>query len=218
MKIVKLSRSTDVPPPEEIAAMIGSIRLFAKDGKVDGDIRKRIDTLPSDKQLADMDAVQVGLLYETVGYLWRKLTGKRISEDRGKEQSTDMDKLDGNYWLLPGEVILHGFNHFSIAKSHRDMICRLLDINPFIFEHAIQKGTDSLINLVLSKGGVRMMVDRANNTVYMQTSEESWPWARNKLKKMYHRHRVAKVLDPSKPYAGWESGITIIVKSQPEQG
>jgi hypothetical protein len=218
VKVVKISRANNIPSAQEMVALIDSIRLSAKSREVDKDVAKMIENLPSSQPvLNDMDETQLGLLYETVGHIWRKLSGQKISDVSIEHHPTDMDKLDGNYWFLPGGMMLHGFNHFSIAKSHRDLICRLLDINPFVFEHKLgSQDHNDLIWLVLSCGGVRVMVERGESKIFMQTTEKSWPWVRDKLKKMYHKKRIVKVLDSETPYEGWSSGITVLVKSQPD--
>jgi len=217
MKVIKIGVAQNEVSAQELAAFVDSIHMFSKEQDIDKDIANMIANLPSTRSITmEMDQVQLRLLRETVGHIWRKLSGNKLTDVKVEQQSTDMGQLDGNYWFLPGEVLLHGFNHFSIAKNHRDLICRLLDINPFVFEHNLQSNPDRLIWLVLSHGGVRTIVDRGKSAIYMQTIESSWPWVRDKLKKMYHKKRLVKVLDPNIPYEGWSSGVSVVVKSQPD--
>jgi hypothetical protein len=90
------------------------------------------------------------------------------------------------------------------------MICSLLDINPIVFEQMLSRqNTSDVIALIVTRGGIRTLIDRQKSEVIMQTNEESWPWVKEKLEKMYHKNKIAKVIDLSVPYTGWESGVTI---------
>jgi hypothetical protein len=218
MIIIKTS-AVNVPDGEELSSYIESIKLHKRsDGdSIDKEISKLIDNLPSRRQVTlDMDDTQRGILYDTVGYIWREITGQKISDVDRNKQTTDMDLLDGCYWMMPGGIILAGLNHFAAAKSHRGLICSLLNINQFIFESKIATDPDSLIGLIIARGGIRMLVRRgtpsAHGSVHIQTTKDSWTWARDKLQKMYHKKKVIKILDDSKPYNGWKSGVPIVIK------
>ena len=173
-----------------------------------------IDNLPPRAYVTTrMDHIERDLLMQTVGHIWKKVTGNNIRDVDTRTATTESSRLDGTYWMVPGGILVRGFNHFSAAKSHRDLLCGILDINGFIFEaKALEKDPHELINLVLSHGGIRVAIDRKKSAVYMQTTEGSWPWARDKLRKMYHKHKVARVIDRREPYKGWKSGVPVIVK------
>lgn len=198
----------------QIATFVDSIKLYRHDngGKVDSEVAKLIDNLPSKYMiLSSMNEAELSLLHRSVGYIWRKITGKRISETESEPYDVS-NAPDGCYWLLPGGLMLHGLNHFSAAKNNRDVICSMLNINPFIFEHKVNANPDGLVGLIVSRGGVRVLVKRNGSSVYMQTNEQSWPWARDKADKMYHKNRIIKVVGGSEDYKGWKSGVSIILK------
>ena len=212
MHIRKIA-SREVPDAETLAAYIDSIKLMAEGSSVDTDrsVKRLVSNLPSRHQvLKAMDDTDKTILYDSVRYVWKKLTGQEIPERAPTDTEKD-NVMDGCYWLLPGGVEVHGLNHYSAAKNHRGLVCALLDINPLVFEYKMNQNPAELIALVAYTGGIRMMVKRNSNSVFMQTTESSWPWARDKIKKMYHANKVVKVLDLSKPYLGWESGVPIIV-------
>ena len=211
MKIRKIA-TREIPDAEVMATYVDSIRLMANGGSADLDksVSRLVQNLPSRHQITrSMDDSDRTILYDSVRYIWKKLTGQEVPDKPATEGKENF--MDGCYWLLPGGVEIHGLNHYSAAKSHRGLVCALLDINPLVFEYKTNQSPEELIALVAYMGGVRMMVKRNANAVFMQTTESSWPWARDKIKKMYHSNKVVKVLDPSQPYLGWGSGVPIII-------
>jgi len=203
----------ETPSPEVMASLIESIKIHYVDHKdmFDKSDSKLVENLPSRNfVINEMDEPKMDLLFRSVRHLWKRMTGK---EPDMSIDNQDAKFLDGVYWLLPGEVIVSGFNHFQTAKENKMLLCSLLDINPLVFERLLVSGdVHEVIGLIISRGGVRVLVDRGEHSVVMQTSEASWPWVKSKLEKMYHKIKKAKIVDLSKPYNGWTSGVTIDVK------
>ena len=204
---------TETPCPEALAAMVDAIRVFFADhGDAFGKSEARlVESLPSrNRILHDMDDAQRDVLYRSVKHLWKGMSG---SEPEFESQNTDAADLDGAYWMMPGGVLLMGFNHFQAAKDNRILVCSLLNINPLVFEQLLASGSvDEIVGLVLARGGVRVLIDRGKSEVVMQTGEESWPWVKDKLERMWHKNKIAKIVDLSQPYEGWKSGIVVRVK------
>jgi len=198
------------PSPDAIAAMVDSIRVFDVDNEnaFNKSEKKLVQSLPSKTFiLFKMGQPELDLLYRSVKHLWNGMTG---GDPEFKSENDEDAHLDGAYWMLPGGVLLSGFNHFQTAKSNKLLICSMLNINPLIFEKILASGDrNDIISLVLARGGVRTLISRKNSEVVMQTNESSWPWVKNKLERMYHKNKIAKILDLSKHYDGWTSGILI---------
>lgn len=200
---------------DELCLIIDSIRLYLIQNKdnIPTRLQEQINNLPSKhiitNQLSESEA---NMLYDTAKTMWRQLCGQDVKHVDFDDLRKDIEILDGNYWMLPGEFLLGGFNHFSIAKKHKGMFCSLLGINPWIFERLVCENPLNLIAHIIDHGGIRVNIDKAKKQVIFQTNESSWPWARNKLIKMYHKHKIAKVIDSSLPYKGWKSGINIVIK------
>lgn len=207
-----MPKPNKAPAPEALVAMIDSIRVFYADHEEAFSIpeKRLIDSLPSrNRVIHDMDETQRDVLYRSVRHIWTGMTGK---DPEFESENQDAKDLDGVYWMMPGGVLLSGFNHFQTAKENRILVCSILNINPLVFEKLLASGdTGEVINLVISRGGVRTLINRAKSEVVMQTSESSWPWVKEKLERMYHKNKIAKVIDLSKPYDGWSSGVTIRV-------
>ena len=201
------------PSPEVIAAMADSIRIFYQDnkGEFSPSEKRIVESLPAKAYiLNEMDQPQVDVLYRSIRHLWKRISGQ---EPDLSSSNQDAKNLDGVYWFLPGGILISGYNHFTAAKEHKAVICALLDINPIVFEQLLSRqDPEVVIALLVTRGGVRTLIDRDKGEVVMQTNEESWPWAKEKLENMYHKNKIAKVIDVAMPYEGWESGVTIRVK------
>lgn len=202
--------NNDAPNPEALAAMIDSIKIFTEDHdqSLSPSEKKIVDNFPSKRRvLDDMDDAQRNILYRSVRHIWKTMTGR---EPEFESVNKDAAHLNGAYWMMPGGILLSGFNHFQIAKENKFLVCSLLNINPLVFEKMLATGdTGDVIMLILARGGVRTLINRDKQEVVMQTNEESWPWAKEKLEKMYHLDKVVKIIDLSQPYEGWKSGVTI---------
>lgn len=195
----------------ELASLADSIRLYRSENSstIDKETLRLIDNLPSNYFiLKELSPEELHILNETIGHIWKTMTGEKIFQI---EETKKAEVLDGCYWLMPGGIMIKGINHYSSAKKHRDLFCSLLNVNPFVFEHQLNTHPNVLIGMLISRGAVRVIVKSGSSSVFAQTSEGSWPWARDKINKMYHLKKVIKVLDSKASYQGWSSGIPIVI-------
>jgi len=224
MKITALTRTQDakiekqaqttrvIHEPEDIASYVDAIKLAAREDNLSKEALVKISRLPARSYiLKKMSPTELSILFENVSDLWKIITGEKLPVQEGIDSPKEAKDVDGNFWLLPGGVMIKGFNHFSTAVRHKNMLCNLLDINPFIFEEKMHRNPSELVRMIIYHGGIRMNIDREASKVIAQTNEESWPTLLSKFQKMYHKHKVARVLDPAAPYKGWKSGVPIIV-------
>jgi hypothetical protein len=202
------------PTPETLSAMIDSIKVYYADNEktLSQEEQKLVASLPTKNRIVyDMDDSQREVLYRSVRHIWKEMTGK---EPDFQTENKDAENLDGAYWMFPGGILVSGFNHFQAAKENKLLVCSMLDINPIVFEKMIAAGDpNEVIMLLIARGGVRTLINREKSEVIMQTNEESWPWVKDKLEKMYHKNKIAKVVDLSQPFEGWETGVTVRVKN-----
>ena len=196
-----------------LATYADALRLYRIEHgqNMDSEIGKAVDDFPEERQIVAMTPSDLELFSETVDFCWRRVTGKHIQREESRQTSDSMF-LDGCYWLLPGGVMVSGVNHYSAAKENRGLFCSLLNINPLVFEKRASVEPNAIVGFLIRSGAVRMMVDREGSKVFCQVSEGSWPWALAKLTKMYHKTKIARVLDDKKEYTGWESGVPVGVK------
>jgi len=216
MKIIKAEKELDVDK-EDLVHLINSILVYYNDNKdtIDKELKKSIESLPSEYIIQNkMFEREAMLLYKIIRDIWKKITGQDLNDVRLEQNEDNKEILSGNYWMLPGAIMLGGYNHFSIIKKHKGMFCSVLGINPWIVEKLIASDPNKLIFYILSNGGIRINVDKDNSTIMCQTNESSFPWVRNKLIKMYYQTKIAKIIDLNASYKGWESGINMVINSK----
>ena len=214
MSLNKQAQIKHVHDPEDLASYADAIRLHK--ASLDNNLSKedivKVDRIPARSYiLKHMSPTELSILFENLSDLWKTITGENLPTNEGTSAPQEAKDVDGNFWLLPGGVMVKGFNHFATAVRHKNMLCNLLDINPFIFEEKIHREPKELIKLIIQHGGIRLNINKESSRVIAQSNEESWPTLLRKFQKMYHKHKVARVLDPTVEYKGWESGIPIIV-------
>ncbi len=201
--------------PDQLAALAESLVLHVAElgQDVSKDVSKAVGSLPSRYYITrKMSKTEIGWLRDKIRQLWKTLTGKDISDFVTNPAPKSAREYEGNFWLLPGGIQIHAFNHFTAAKKHKGVICSLLDINGFVFERKLSEPPANLIAYLIEKGAARVNIDRDKSQVIAQCSEGAWPWVREKLRRMVHKKKVARVLDPTKKYEGWKSGIPIRIK------
>jgi hypothetical protein len=216
MKIIKADKEIPVDK-EDLVHLINSILLYYNDHKesIDKELKKSIESLPSEYMIEHkLSDVEIHMLYKIIRNIWKKITGQELDNVKLEQDNEEKRLLSGNYWMLPGSILLAGFNHFSIAKKHKGIFCSVLGLNPWLFEKFIVSDPDKLIFYIISNGGIRMNVDKDHSIVICQTNEDSFPWVRNKLMKMYHQTKVAKIIDLKSKYEGWKSGINMVINSK----
>ena len=198
--------------PDELAALAETIAVHVSDlgDDIPKDVLKAVETIPSRYFITKkMSKTEIGWLRDKLRQLWKFFTGKDISDFKTISAPQSAKEYDGNFWLLPGGVCVHAFNHYTAAKKHKGLISSLLDINGFVLERKLAEQPMSVISYLLKMGAARVHIDRDKSQVIAQCSERAWPWVREKLRRMVHKKKVAKVLDPTKEYEGWKSGVPI---------
>jgi hypothetical protein len=204
-------KEKDYPSVDDIASYVESIKLYLAEGQIqDEEIKKLITSLPSPQNIRKrLSEEEVRILFQTVGYVWKKITGHDIIEDSKIEAKPDI--LCGNYWMIQKGVLLNGTNHFSIIKQNIDLFRSLLGINAFVIHEKIGSEPNALIKLILDHGGMRIFVSKDKRFYAQMTDETYGKWGRNKIKKYDFPKRIVKILDKTSPYKGWKSGIVVIL-------
>lgn len=201
----------DYPSVDDIAAYVESLKLcLAENGIKDEEIKKLVQNLPSPQNvLKRLSNQEIKVLFQTVGYLWKKVTGHDMISDSKIEDKKEM--LFGNYWIIQKGILVEGQNHFTIVKQNMELFRILLGINAFALHEKIGSPPNELIKLIINHGGVRVFVDK-NRKGFFQMSDETYAkWGKHKVKKYDLNKKIVKVVDISKPYRGWYSGITVLL-------
>lgn len=208
IKQSEIIQSEDIPSAETIATYVHSLKMFQENNKLDPETNKLISNLPTPRKInRDFSEEECKILFETVSYLWKEITGHSIIKDVNMEEATE--GLYGCYWMFKNGVMLSGLNHFSIIKQNVDMFCTLLKLSPFAVHQYIASNPNKLIYYVLINGGLRIMIDK-KNIGWFQLSEKTYSsWARKKIKKLDLKEKIVKIIDRKTDYKGWKSGIII---------
>ncbi len=204
-------KDKDYPSVDDIAAHVESIKLYLLEGQIkDEELKKLIDNLPSPQNIRKrLSEEEVRILFQTVGYIWKKISGHGIIEDSKVVGKPDI--LCGNYWMIQKGVLLNGVNHFSIIKQNLDLFRSLLGINAFALHEKIGSEPNALIKLILDHGGMRIFVSKDKRFYAQMTDETYGKWGKNKVKKYDFPKRIVKIVDRTSPYKGWKSGINIVI-------
>ena len=186
-----------------------AIKTYLNDAtNISGIIREQIENLPPPSQIKkNYSFEECKILFETVNYLWKKITKTDIVQDPVIENSPET--LFGNYWMLKNGVLLRGNNHTTIIKQNSSMFCSLLNLNAFTLLQYLSTDPNKLIFYVLRNGGVRIFINK-DRKVYFQMSEQIYAkWGRKQVKELDFDEKTVKILDFNQNYRGWDSGITI---------
>jgi hypothetical protein len=214
MKIKKEAqhvKENQYPSVEDLASYVDSIKLYLSDNQVkDEELKQRILDLPSPQNIRKrLSEEEVKILFQTIGYIWKKITGHSIIEDSKVEQKPDI--LCGNYWMLQKGILLYGVNHYTIIKQNLDLFRSLLGINAFALHEKMASEPNALIKLVLDHGGMRIFVSKDKRAYFQMADDTYGKWGKRKAKRYDFPKKIIKVIDKTAPYKGWKSGITVIL-------
>jgi len=204
-------KEKDYPSVDDISSYAEALKLHLSDGMIkDEELCRLIENLPSPTNIRTrLSNEEVKILFQTIGYLWKKITGSDpIQESKMESQP---ETLCGNYWMLQKGVLLFGPNHFTIIKQNLELFRSLLGINAFALHEKMSANPNQLIKLVIDHGAMRIFVNK-NRIAYFQLTDETYgKWAKRKIRKYDFHKKIVKVIDKTRPYSGWRSGITILL-------
>ena len=200
-----------IPDAEELAAYVEALNIHLENGKIkDPDIEKLVKNLPYP------DSIRIGfseeecrIVFESIGYAWKKISGQDIIEEAKIERPPK--GLEGNYWMMTNGVLLEGPNHFTIVKQNMGMFSTLLNISTFVMHEKIASPPDELIKTIIDHGGMRIFINKDKKMYCQVNAKEYSKWARQKIKKLDMKNKIIKVIDTSRPYHGWKTGVTILL-------
>lgn len=211
MKIKKTSSEKEqyTPDAETLSTLVKSLKISIKNNESIGEEeRYLIKNLPSPRVIRScLSDSEINVVFKTVNYLWKKLTGQEFKEVINVSEKED--PLIGSYWLLRNGILLDGVNHVDIIKRNSIFIITLLGINGMTLQHYLHQEHNKLLNFIIMNGGVRMLVTSENKS-YFQMSEETYAkWGKKKVKKFDFKLKTVRIINKSTKYNGWESGVAV---------
>ena len=207
-KIAANIKEEEVPDAETLATYIEAINLCRKDNTLSNESIKIIDSLPTPRQIRmDFSNQECVILFETIKYIWRKLTGKDIVEENKIQKAKGT--LMGNYWMLKNGVLLNGINHYTMIKNNANLFSSLLHINGLVLQQKLAIHPFNAIELVLRHGGIRMFINN-DRKMYVQMSEDTYAkWGKSKIQKYDFKDRIVRIVSFKKLFNGWKSGLAV---------
>ena len=204
-------KDEDYPSTDDIASYAEALKLYVMEGQIqDKELVRLVNNLPEPnvirKRLSDQEA---RILFQTIGYVWKKITKKSIIED--SKVIAKPDTLEGNYWILSKGILINGVNHYSIIKQNFELFRTLLGINAFAMHEKLSAPPNELIKLILDHGGMRVFVSKDKRWYFQLTDETYGKWGSQKIRKYDTPKKMVKLVDKTKPYKGWNSGVYIIL-------
>jgi hypothetical protein len=212
-KITKMADKIDdrLPNGEQMSLYVLTLKQYLKDNpNISEEWKELISKLPSPRQVRqDFSMQELKLLYETVEYLWEKITGQKIIED--KEIIRAPESLSGNYLMIANGILLKGINTNDIIRRNQSLLCSLLDISGMTMMEYLSKRPNDLVKFIIKNGALRLFITK-DKRFYAQCSSETYgEWAGKKIRKLDFKKKVVKLIDLRANYSGWKSGIVIIL-------
>ena len=209
-KMYKIAiKDEEIPKADVLATYVESLKMYLKDNpKTEGKFADLINNLPNPIKIhKDFSIQECKILHETVAYLWRKITGKKIVDEVKIIEAPE--SLFGNYWMIKNGILLHGTNHFTIIKQNAQLIASLLKLNAFTLEQYLCSEPNKLIQFIIKNGGVRLFINKNKKMQIQMSSKTYGKWGKKKIKKYDFSKKIVRIVDFKVPYEGWKSGIPI---------
>ena len=211
VKITKIANDKKTPDAETLALCVLTLKVYLKDNEnIPEEYKNLIEKLPAPRKIRqDFSVKECEVLYETVEFLWKKITGEAIIPEEKIQKAPE--KMCGNYWILNGGILLRGLNHYDIIKKNSALICTLLGVGGMSLQEYLSGEPNKLIWWIIKNGGVRLFITK-DGRFYSQVSPTTYgKWARKKIQKYDFKKKVVKVIDLNSDFNGWKSGISIIL-------
>jgi hypothetical protein len=172
--------------------------------------KELIKKLPAPRQIRqDFSIQELKLLYETVEFLWSKITGSKIIGE--EEIILAPERLQGNYLMVNRGILLKGINTHDTIRRNSALLCSLLNIGGMTMQDYLSRNPQDLVKFIIKSGALRIFITK-DFRFYSQCSPETYAkWAKKKIQKLDFKKKVVRLIDLRAEYKGWSSGIGIIL-------
>ena len=213
-KIITADKKIDekLPSGEQMALYVLTLKQYLDDNKskISKEWIDLIERLPAPRQIRqDFSFQELKLLYESVEYLWTKVTGHKIIPET--EVIKAPESLMGNYIMICNGILLAGLNTNDIIRRNNSLLCSLLNIGGMTMMEKLAGRPNELVKFIIKAGGLRIFITKDKRAYFQCTSDTYGKWARNKIRKLDFKKKVVKVIDLRAEFSGWKSGITVIL-------
>jgi hypothetical protein len=209
--MTKIADNKKIPDADALSLYAQTLKTYLHDNPdINEEWKDLINKLPAPRKIKqDLSHEECKILYETLEYLWEKITKNRIIPE--SEVISAPESLSGNYLMLKNGILLKGINSYDIIKRNSSLICSLLDISGMVLQEYLSGDPNQLIRLILKHGALRLFIT-SDKRFFSQCSPETYgKWAKKKIQKLDFKKRVVKLVDFKREYNGWKSGLVIIL-------
>ena len=210
LKMHKIAiKDEEIPKADVLATYVESLKMhLKKNSNLDPKLKDLIGKMASPTKIRkDYSIQECKILYETVEYLWKKITGKKIIQEEKIQKAPE--SLFGNYWLIKNGILLHGLNHYGIIKQNASLIATLLNLNQLTLQQYLSDKPHKIIEYILKNGGVRLFINKNKRLQAQMSSQTYGKWGKHKIKKYDFPTKIVRIIDFKVPYEGWKSGIPV---------
>lgn len=209
--IIKTADKIDekLPNGEQMALYTLTLKEYLKDNKdIPEEWKNLIEKLPAPRQIRqDFSIQELRLLYETLEFLWTRITKQKIISD--EEIIKAPESLSGNYIMLNNGILLEGINTYDIIKKNSSLISSLLNIGGITMQEYLSGKPSNLIHLVIKNGGIRIFIAKDKRMYCQMTPDTYSKWGRDKIRKLDFKFKAVKLIDLRASYSGWKDGLTV---------
>lgn len=202
----------DVPTPDKLALYVESLKLQLKKTKspLAKEVLHAIESLPPANAVRKLGSEECVVLFETIGWLWKNISGEDINEKEKKSEPIEF--FMGHYWILKNGMFLEGVNHYTIIKQNINLFSQILNVDSSVFLHAMSIGdNEKLIFTAIANGAIRAFFNDKKECFAQMSAKTYGDWGRNKIQKLDFPKKHIKIIDVNKPYVGWDTGIFVKV-------
>jgi hypothetical protein len=211
-KLQKTALEKDFFNPDTLSLYVDTLKLHLAQGKIqDKNVIEIIELFPcQSKILYELSNEEIKIIFESVGWAWRQVTGDDIEKDIN--HMSKQQEMDGNYWILNKGITLKGVNSYQIVKKHLDLFSSILKIDPFVLHQRLSTHPNDLIKTVICNGGMRVFVNK-DNKAYFQLNQKAYSeWGKSFILNLDAKEKFVKLIDTRASFTGWASGILIKLK------
>ena len=194
-----------------MALYVLTLKQYLKDNPTTSDEwRDLIEKLPAPRKVRQEFSFQeLKILYETLEYLWKQVTGGKIIPD--KEITKAPESLSGNYIMLANGILLEGINTYDTIKRNASLMCSLLNISGMVMQEYLSKKPNDLIKLIIKNGALRLFITKDKRFYCQMTPDTYGKWGKKKIQGLDFKKKIVKLIDLRVDYSGWDSGIPVIL-------
>lgn len=207
--MARIIKDEERPCADLLATYIETLKMYVHEHPdTSNTLQQAIANLPSAVQVRrDMGLEEAKILYESVGWAWKELTGNDIVDIVKTKLAPH--HIEDNYWILKNGVIITGENHFTAIKRNPNMFSMILGLDGLVLAGALASFPNKSIYKMIANGAIRAFVDSKKNAYFQMTDTTYADWGRNTVVKLDFPKKIVKLVDTRQPYSGWKTGIVI---------